>query len=276
MRLHVAVGHGTPGWFHDEVRLPAAFAEHGIDAVPQHWRDIPADGSPVLIRTAWDYTQDRDRFLAWLDALEAAESPVINDAATMRWNLDKRYMLELEASGHAIVPTKVVDTLADAVGHWDAAIAKPVVGGGAEGLHLIDGDDVRLVPVPGNRWGEARATGPWLVQPRLDMTGGEWSLFYFGGAYSHAVLKRPKAGDLRVQEEHGGTTQAMEPPADARRGADALVAAHPCIQARVDGVMIDGAWRLMELELIEPELYFRCAPGSEARFAAAVAAALRA
>ena len=190
MRLHVAVGHGAPGWFHDEVHLPDAFAAHGIEATPLHWRDIPADGSPVLIRTAWDYSQDRDGFLAWLDALEDAGSQVVNDPATMRWNLDKRYMLELEAAGHAIVPTKVVDTLGDVVGHWDEAVAKPVVGGGAEGLHLVDGEDVCLVPVPGNRWGEARATGPWLVQPRLALADHE----------RHRLgLAPPRGGQLLLQ-----------------------------------------------------------------------------
>lgn len=276
-RLHVATGHGAPGWFHDEAGLPAAFAKHGIHATPAHWRDIPADGTPVVIRTAWDYTQHRDGFLAWLDALDAAGSPVCNGTDTLRWNLDKRYLLELESKGHAVVPTQIAQTIDDALALAgdNHCIAKPVIGGGAEGLHILRGGKAALVTAEGNAWGEAAHQGPYMVQPFLEsIRDGEWSLFYFGGDYSHAILKTPAQGDIRVQEEHGGTTQAATPPPFVREAADRLVHDVDAVQVRVDGVVHEGQFLLMELEMIEPELYFRATKGGEERFAAAVAAAL--
>ncbi len=265
-------------WFDDE-GLPGALAEHGIDAQPRAWQDIPSD-EPVLVRTPWDYAEHIDGFRAWLGA---RTGPTINPANRMLWNLDKRYLLELARAGHAIVPTKVlpafdpaaVETIRRAQ-RWDVAIAKPVVGCAAEGLTRVRGDNVETFDLAGNTWSNRKATtpeGPCLVQPLLpEIRDGEWSLFYFGGQYSHTVLKRPATGDIRVQEEHGGTTEAAEPPAEARHAGDAIAATvADCTYARVDGVMMDGTFRLMELELIEPELYFRYAPGTQANLAAAVA-----
>src|SRR5205085_11023743 len=97
-----------------------------------------------------------------------------------------------------------------------------------------------------------------LVQPFIDeiVRDGEWSLLFFGGVYSHAVLKRAKAGDFRVQNVFGGTSEAREPsPAIVEGAARMLEAVPPTLYARVDGVVIDGVFTLMELELIEPMLF---------------------
>ncbi|MGB1586242.1 MAG: ATP-grasp domain-containing protein [Thermoplasmatota archaeon] len=281
--LYLAVGHAGDAIFHDDVHLPAAFAEHGIDAVPRDWKAIEPDGTPVLIRTPWDYAQHAMRFMGWLDALDAADTPVLNPTDVLRWNLDKRYLLDLEVKGHAIVPTRAVRSLDKAVetaqrAGWADAVAKPVIGGGAEGLHRIRDGQLVEVNADANPWGAAGATGRILVQPYLpEIQAGEWSLYFFAGAYSHAVLKTPAAGDFRIQEEHGGATQAAKPPAHVLAAAQAISADVPdALYARVDGVVVDGRFLLMELELIEPELYFRYADGAEARFAKAVADALRA
>ncbi len=269
-------------WFDDEA-LPQALAAEGIRAEPRAWQDIPAD-APALVRTPWDYAEHLDEFRAWL---AGRTGPTINPAERMLWNLDKRYLLELAAAGHAIVPTKVlpafdaaaVETIRRAQ-RWDAAIAKPVVGCAAEGLTRVRGEHVETFDQAGNTWSERKAAtpeGPCLVQPFLPaIDAGEWSLFYFGGRFSHAVLKTPAEGDIRVQEEHGGRTRSGDPPAVARVAADAIAAEVPdCTYARVDGLMDasgDGdRFLLMELELIEPELYFRYAPGTEANLAKAVA-----
>jgi len=282
MRLWLATGHDGDALFHDDAGLPAAFAAHGVEATPRDWKRIGPDGTPVLIRTPWDYAQHVPRFLAWLAELDGAGTPVVNPTDVLRWNLDKRYLLDLEVNGHAIVPTRAVRSLDQAVeaagrAGWTDAVAKPVTGGGAEGLHRIR--DGRLEPIAaiGNPWGAAGATGRVLVQPFLSQVQeGEWSLFFFGGAYSHAVRKMPASGDFRVQEEHGGTTRAAVPPASVVEAASAIVADVPeAVYARVDGVEVEGRSRLMELELIEPELYLRHAPDAVDRFAAAVARTLQ-
>lgn len=281
--LYLAVGHAGDAIFHDDVHLPDAFAKYGIDAVPRDWKRIEPDGTPVLIRTPWDYAQHAMRFMGWLDALDAADTRVLNPTDVLRWNLDKRYLLDLEVKGHAIVPTRAVRSLDHAVeaaerAGWADAVAKPVIGGGAEGLHRIRDGQLVEVNADANPWGAAGATGRILVQPYLpEIQQGEWSLYFFGGTYSHSVLKTPADGDFRIQEEHGGATRGAEPPAHVLAAAQAIAADVPdALYARVDGVVVDGRFLLMELELIEPELYFRYADGAEARFAKAVADALRA
>jgi len=148
---------------------------------------------------------------------------------------------------------------------------KPVVSANA--------DDTFVVDAGGQEVPELAATfadRAWMLQPFVDsvLAEGEHSLFYFAGRYSHAVVKRPKAGDFRVQEEHGGHIAAEEPAGDLRAAADAVLAAldDTLLQARVDLVRLaDGTPALMELELIEPSLYFRMDPGAAGRFADALA-----
>jgi glutathione synthase/RimK-type ligase-like ATP-grasp enzyme len=113
-----------------------------------------------------------------------------------------------------------------------------------------------------------------MVQPFVNaiVDEGEYSLFYFGGVYSHTILKSPKRGDFRVQEEHGGRITAVAPEHDLRETADNIVASiSQLLYARVDLVRNDsGKFLLMELELIEPALYFRMDEESPRRFATAL------
>ena len=113
-----------------------------------------------------------------------------------------------------------------------------------------------------------------MVQPFLPaiVMEGEWSLCFFGGQYSHAVLKRPRPGDFRVQADHGGQYTAAEPPPRLVEEADAALraAGRRTLYARVDGCVVDGVFRLMELELLEPGLFLSTDPGAGARFAEAV------
>lgn len=288
MRLRIATGHGAPGLFHDDGPLEAAFTAKGITVDPMPWRHIEAEGDPVLVRTPWDYTDDRDRFRAWLQGLHEAGTPCVNPPGLMLWNLDKRYLLRLEEQGHDIVPARLLPTYdPDAVRHvmmeqgWKEAVAKPAVGAGAEGLVRFGADGRAETPVAtGNTWLtriEEEPHGNVLVQPLMPsiIKDGEWSLFYFAGQYSHAILKAPAGGDIRVQEEHGGTTRAATPPEATRAASDAIVRDVPdAVYARVDGVVEDGTFLLMELELIEPELYFRYCPEGVGPFVDAVATAL--
>jgi hypothetical protein len=118
-----------------------------------------------------------------------------------------------------------------------------------------------------------------MVQPLVGEIerDGEWSLVFFTGRYSHAVLKRPRAGDFRVQREHGGTLESVDPEPSVIAAAARTIAAIPFgdappLYARVDGCLVGGALLLMELEVLEPELFLRCAPESAGRLADALLA----
>ncbi|UPT73268.1 MAG: hypothetical protein M0D55_15465 [Elusimicrobiota bacterium] len=113
-----------------------------------------------------------------------------------------------------------------------------------------------------------------MIQPYLAEIAaeGEWSFVFLGGKFSHAVLKTPKGGDFRVQEEHGGRTTAAVAPAAliAQAREAARLSPGPQLYARVDGVRRGSELVVVEVELIEPSLYLQFAPGAAKALAAAV------
>ena len=213
----------------------------------------------VLPLLVWGYHLDYPRWLDLLDRAERERWRLINPPALLRWNGDKAYLAELADLGVSTVPTLAVESCCDADleearREFDSAwlVVKPPVSASAMGTHRLGPND-DLPPDSRSR--------PMIIQPLIEEIArtGEFSLMLFDGEYSHAVVKRPKAGDFRVQEYHGGVTlPCASPPAGAVRLAQAALAAAPALAAyaRVDIVPDDqGVLRIMELELIEPSLF---------------------
>jgi hypothetical protein len=255
-----------------------------VHAVP--WSDSAAGWSAfdaVVVRSCWDYFHRCGEFHAWLDRLETDRARVHNDTRILRWNADKAYLRDLDALGIPIIPTRWLEGGSQvSLGElrrdsgWAELVVKPTVSGGAHRTwrstpDAESADDIRLA--------EMVDAGPVMVQPlvREIERDGEWSLVFFAGEYSHSVLKRPGSGDFRVQREHGGTLEPLEPAASVIAAAKRAIAAIPFgdaapLYARVDGCIVNGALRLMELEVLEPELFLRCGPESAGRLAAALLA----
>ena len=260
-------------------RKAAALAGAGLAVERRVWCD-PGDLAGfdlILPLFAWGYQRDVARWYALLDRLEAKGLPVVNPVPLLRWNSDKAYLADLAAKGVVVVPTVEVAALDDtALANARAAlgvaevVVKPAISGGADGTHRVAAD----AGVPADALGERR-----LVQPLMPgiLREGEYSLFFFAGAFSHAIVKRPAAGDFRVQEQFGGREEAWEASAEAQGLAAAALAAVPVppLYARVDMVG-DAAGRLhiMELELIEPSLFLHFAPDRGAAFGQAVYSAI--
>jgi glutathione synthase/RimK-type ligase-like ATP-grasp enzyme len=254
---------------------------HAVEEIP--WRRRGVDWRVfdlVIIRTTWDYQHDLPGFLAALAAIEATGVPLANPGALVRWNARKTYLRDLAARGVAVVPTRWGHGLSAAglaslcAGFGDdGCVLKPTVSANAHDTFRLP----RAVhPTVAAEVAARFADREWMAQPfvRAVVDEGEFSVFYFDGAYSHAIVKRPKSGDFRVQEEHGGLITPIEPDAALRGAADRVMAALDAapLQARVDLVRLDdGALALMELEAIEPSLYFRTHPRAAAHFADAVA-----
>jgi hypothetical protein len=231
----------------------------------------------VVIRSTWDYHEHAERYLSVLGEIEA-ETQLFNPCSICAWNLDKRYLRDLESRGVPIVPTIWLDRLEVAripelfshLGQREI-VAKPTVGANAHGAFVLRESDPAA-------WGPALTLlreRACLAQPFVHsvVEEGEVSLFYFGGVYSHAVLKTPGRGDFRVQEEHGGSVCPVSAVAGfeeaGRRALDALP--RPLLYARVDLVRLaDGTAAVMELELIEPSLYFTMDERAPRRFASAL------
>lgn len=249
-----------------------ALAAAGAEVVPIAWTDADnlSNFDLVLPLVVWGYHLDYRRWLGLLHRAEAQRWPMVNPPALLRWNGDKAYLAELAERGVSTVPTLAVEACCDADLEEarrrfdsDWLVVKPTVSASAMGTYRLGPRD----DLPADSRGR-----PIIIQPLIEEIAatGEFSLMLFNGEFSHAVVKRPKAGDFRVQEYHGGVTLPCPvPPAGAVRLAQAALAAAPApaAYARVDIVPDDaGVLRIMELELIEPSLFLHHAPDGGAAF----------
>ena len=281
------------GYVIDDALAVAPLAALGWAAENVPWRADADWGAfaAVVIRSPWDYTEASDAFLAVLERIDASPATLLNSLAAVRWNLRKTYLRDLEAAGVPTIPTVWRDRLApggtaglfDAVAALGAAgsdevVVKPVVGANASGAFRVTRAAPQAADVEAHY-----ADRPLMAQPfvRSVVDEGEFSVFAFSGRVSHTVLKTPARGDFRVQEEHGGLITAVAPEpallAAAQRAFDATQVAvgEALLYARADLVRAPGGgfWTI-EVEVVEPALYFRMDAGAPARFARALDARL--
>ena len=249
----------------DDVPLAEALRARRVDVVPIPWTEIDPlaviDAPPVLLRSTWDYHRVPTLFASWLDAMTDSGRPMWNPANVARSNIDKIYLRSLAASGIAVPKTRWLDRVDDSSiaevlqeEGWDRAVLKPRIGATAHGMFVVTPgiglSDADLMP--------ARASGA-LVQafvPEIE-SRGEISLVYAGGAFSHAVSKHAQPGEFRVQKDFGGSVVPLQPGADLLAFAARVMRDVPdtWLYARVDVVETNLGPLLIELELIEPELY---------------------
>lgn len=247
-----------------EQLVPACRAR-GLQLDEVVWNDPALQPDAFVLGTTWDYQEQPAAFLARLEQLEAA-TPLLNPLATVRWNLHKRYLTDLEARGVATVPTRWLRTLDDdlaqtACAEWgcDSVVVKPSVGAGSwRQARLWPGE--ALPPAEELPLASEDPHGEIMVQPFLEAAvgEGEFSLMYFDRVFSHCAQKRPAAGDYRVQAMYGGQENIYEPSSAELAVAQAAVDAveGPLLYARVDLMRLpSGALAVMELELIEPYFY---------------------
>ncbi len=238
------------------------------------WNDFDA----VYICTPWDYPEYLPQFLEVLEKIDSSRALLINDLSLVYWTLEKTYLRDVEERGGDIVPSTWYDNIESVKPaeffsdhKTNKVVIKPTVGVNAmDTLVLSDPVDNDLLELLRQTF-SGRA---FFVQPFIEAitTEGEYSLFFFNGEYSHAIQKIPKAGDFRVQEEHGAEIRAVQPCTALRESAATLfgsIEPQPTY-GRGDWVRgHDGRYLLMELELIEPSLYLRTNSGAAARFARA-------
>ncbi|SFK38597.1 RimK family alpha-L-glutamate ligase [Caulobacter sp. UNC279MFTsu5.1] len=254
-------------------RLAAPLRAQGLTVEAASWVDADTAGARVVLPLlSWGYHLRSDEWFARLDALEAAGARLANPASVLRWNTTKTYLADLASRDAPVVPTHAVDRLTlEALDHArdvfgvDLLVTKPQISGGSQ-------DTVKLRHADGLT---GCTTGPALIQPFLPAVGeeGELSLFYFDGLFSHAVTKVAVAGDFRVQPQFGGQVSGVAPEPEALHAAEMVLeaAGGPLTYARVDLIRgLDGAPQLMELEVIEPDLFLEHAHDGGAAFAAAV------
>jgi glutathione synthase/RimK-type ligase-like ATP-grasp enzyme len=280
-RIALATYSRAPRLAADDQLLPPALASLGITAEPVVWSNDSAtwsDFDAVVVRSCWDYHLQFAEFLAWLARLDAEGIAVWNSSPLVRWNADKRYLLDLARRGVATIPTMIVprgrgcdvESLAIAEG-WTRFVLKPTVSASGYETYALRTplDDAAREAIA-----KVTAIGDALLQPFVEEVPryGEYSFTFIDGAFSHATLKRATPGEFRVQTEHGGSVEPVDAPrALVEQATHALkVLPETPLYARVDGIARGSAFLLMELELIEPNLFLGEASGAAERLAAAI------
>ena len=277
--------HDPTGFVIDDELAVLPLARRGIKVETLPWDRPGIDWRQyalVVVRSTWDYPHHSERFLKVLEEIEHQGVRLENSSEIARWNMRKTYLRDLAGKGIEIVPTFWREGLApgELVPLFEElrsreGVIKPVVGANAQGAWRLDAESARTLAPEIERF---FADKPLMMQPfeRGIVEEGEFSMMYFNGVHSHSILKAPKAGDFRVQEEYGSEIRLVEPEPTLLAAGNAAIAAvgQKLLYARVDLVRSDDTFRVMELELVEPSLYLRIDPTAPDRFADAVASLL--
>lgn len=259
----------------------------GLEAIGVVWDDRAVDWESfdrVILRSCWDYHLQSGEFRDWIERMAAMKVPLWNLPRAVLWNMDKIYLRDLEQAGVSIVPTvwleqgtqASLEEILERRG-WAEAVVKPRIGASAFGAWQTRSEAARDHEA---QFRAQQMQAGLMVQKLVrEIAEGEWSIVFFRGQYSHAVLKKPGAGQIFSQHEKGGSVIAAQPPArlveqsaHVLRSAAALTLppGDMFLYARVDGIDVEGQFVLMELEIIEPDLYLDRVPQSADRFAQAI------
>jgi glutathione synthase/RimK-type ligase-like ATP-grasp enzyme len=251
---------------------------NGLDIHKEAWSDESVHWQQydcIILKSPWDYVAKTARFYAWLHTIEQQKIRLLNPAAIVKWNIDKHYLLDIVEAGLNVIPTMFIEK-GETFTQEDfddmetgRLVVKPCISGSSRNTFLLErADKSKIDSVNALLQQEAMMVQPYM--PAIEE--GEWSMVYFNGHFSHALIKTPAAKDFRSQPQYGGIVQAVTPGKQLLDIASEYVTqfAKGCLYARVDGLMVDGSFQLMELELIDPYLFMSTTTGGEERYYKAV------
>jgi glutathione synthase/RimK-type ligase-like ATP-grasp enzyme len=257
----------------EDQRVTDALESKGLKVGRKDWADPDFDWTStntVLFRTTWDYFDRFDEFNNWLTST-STKTHFINSHQLITWNIDKHYLDDLGRNGVRVVPTRYLNRSSRPSIHkmheitgWNDTVIKPTIGGAARHTYRIQPGNMSTIS---NKLESMMREEDFMLQPFQNsvLSMGEWSFVFFGETFSHAVLKRAKSGEFRVQDDFGGTVHSYSPKDHEVEFALTAIKACPELPAyaRVDIVLDnEGKMAISELELIEPELWFRLNPKS--------------
>ena len=259
-----------PDFAPDDLEVVNALTLRGVQVQAIPWDGNFTDWNSfdlVVLRSCWNYHLHPQKFLSWLHELQTKQVNLLNPASTVRWNLHKKYLAELDRQGVRLPPTQWLikgttvnlKELLQQKG-WNKAVVKPAISATAHNTFVASIKDVaQHQPIMNQLLDQSDLLIQQFV-PEIEQ--GEYSFIFFHKKFSHAVLKKPKAGDFRVQDNFGGSYSSIKPSDELIKQASSILThiEEPLLYARVDGVIVNGQFLLMELELIEPVLFFNYAP----------------
>lgn len=261
------------GYVSDDYLLVTELQDQGhtVETIPWTFDTDWSRFDCAIIRTTWDYVSMPEKFFKKLQHI-ATQTKLYNSIATVEWNIHKSYLKMLENKGVTIVPTLLFkhDEDLELPNDWSAAkfVVKPAISATSYKTVVLPREKIL-----NHEYKKELVPGDWMCQPFVpNITDGEVSLIYFNKKFSHALLKVPKAGDFRVQEEFGGEITSYNASQEILALGQKIMEAIPeeLLYARVDLVPYENHFALMELELIEPSLYFRTNPNAAKNFAKAL------
>lgn len=263
----------------DQLLIPE-LAKHNITATAVIWDDVSIkwnDFDYLVFRNTWDYFEKETEFNLWLDQIEKLGIKTLNPIAIIKRNKHKFYLREMEQQGIKILPTVFIDktttlNLKELIpSHWKKAVIKPAFSAGSYLTEVFETAEVEKI---NTQYKSIASEKELLLQEFMPeiQTVGETSFVFFNKKFSHAVNKKPVPGDFRIQVQFGGIYRLRHPDAELIAKAQKIVDTFTgkLLYARVDGIVIDNELHLMEVECIEPDLYFNLSEGSLERFVNAI------
>lgn len=276
MNLGILTCARLPELLESDQKLIPLFKKYNITAKAVIWDDESIDWTAfdyLLFRNTWDYYQKEAAFNDWLQKIESLGIKTLNPIATIKKNKHKFYLKEQENKGVLILPTifleknsnKNIDDILPK--NWQKIVIKPAFSAGSYLTKLVDRSELDSIQ---DEFQEHFITKDFLLQefrPEIKELG-ETSIIFFNGIFSHAINKKPTEGDFRVQIQYGGKYTLLEPNIELINQAKQVLEQIPqkLLYARIDGIVKENQLHLMEIELIEPDLYFDIAIGSRERF----------
>lgn len=259
-----------PDFAPDDLEIAHALNLRGVQvqAIPwdsdfTDWKSFDA----VVLRSCWNYHLHPQNFLSWLDNMQTNQVNLLNPVNTVRWNIHKKYLADLDRQGVRLPPTLWLThgttvNLKEKLQQqgWSKAVVKPAISATAHNTFVVSIEDVAQHQFIIN---QLLDQSDFLIQQFVpEIEQGEYSLMFFHKKFSHAVIKKPKAGDFRVQDDFGGSYSSTKPSDELIKQTASILTyiQEPLLYARVDGVLVNGQFLVMELELIEPVLFFNYAP----------------
>ncbi|MFM2369074.1 MAG: Cycloserine biosynthesis protein DcsG [Bacteroidota bacterium] len=280
MKIALLTCEKLPDLTPEDQKLIPVLAKHNIEAKAVIWSDKTInwnDFDYLIFRNTWDYFEKETEFTIWLDQIEQSAIKTLNPIEVIKKNIHKFYLREMEKQEISILPTVFIDktdnlNLAERVApHWEKAVIKPAFSAGSYLTEVFEKSDI---PKINKQYKTIASEKELLLQefmPQIQ-TLGETSFIFFNKKFSHCVNKKPAEGDFRVQSQFGGKYNLVQPGQELIEKALKIVHTFQddLLYARVDGIVIDNDLYLMEIECIEPDLYFNLSKDSLELFVAAI------
>jgi glutathione synthase/RimK-type ligase-like ATP-grasp enzyme len=264
----------------EDQKIIPELAKYNIEATAVIWSDKNinwTDFDYLIFRNTWDYFERETEFNIWLDHIEKLGIKTLNPIQVIKKNIHKFYLRELQLQGIPILPTIFIDKtneldLGEIIpSHWKKAVIKPAFSAGS---YLTEVFEIKDITAINEKFAPIAIDKELLLQefaPQIQSIG-ETSFIFFNKQFSHAVNKKPVDGDFRVQSLFGGKYNLVQPSLQLIKQAQKVVDTftEDVLYARVDGIIIDDTLHLMEIECIEPDLYFNLSENSLDRFVAEI------